>query len=283
MNTDTSAWLDSFLNAALGALVRVAIALVLLFVSFRLIGLLTRKIGNMPRIKNADKTISKIMLYALSLSLRALVILALVSFVGIDTGGITTVIASLGVGIGLAVNGTLSNFAGGFIIIVTRPFRIDDFIEAQGYSGTVEDIRVICTKLRTPDNKVVYIPNGALSSGGIVNYSEKELRRLDLSFPITNDTDAALAKSLVGRAVLECGLVLDEPLATVRVRSFGADGVELFLRAWLRCDDYWTAYYDIIEAVRESFVKNGLCAPDKHISVRFVGEGNDKDGYKGKN
>ncbi len=283
MNTDTSVWLNDFLNAALSAAIRVAVALILLFISFRLIKLLIRKIGNMPKVRNADKTLSKIMLYALSLTLRALVVLALISFVGVDTGGITTIIASLGVGIGLAVNGTLSNFAGGFLIIVTRPFRIDDFIEAQGYLGTVEDIRIICTKLRTPDNKVVYIPNGALSSGSIVNYSEKELRRLDLDFPITNSTDAEVAKSLVDRAVSECAYIINEPEYSVRVKSFGQDGVELFLRAWLKSDDYWSAYYDITEAVRESFVKNGISSPEKHISVRLVGEKDDKDGHKGKN
>lgn len=283
MNTDTSVWLNDFLNAALSAAIRVAVALILLFISFRLIKLLIRKIGNMPKVRNADKTLSKIMLYALSLTLRALVVLALISFVGVDTGGITTIIASLGVGIGLAVNGTLSNFAGGFLIIVTRPFRIDDFIEAQGYLGTVEDIRIICTKLRTPDNKVVYIPNGALSSGSIVNYSEKELRRLDLVFPITNSTDAEVAKSLVDRAVSECAYIINEPEYSVRVKSFGQDGVELFLRAWLKSDDYWSAYYDITEAVRESFVKNGISSPEKHISVRLVGEKDDKDGHKGKN
>ena len=283
MDTDMSAWLSGFLNNLLTSAIKVALALILLFISFRLIKLLVRKIGNMPKVKHADKTLTKIMLYALSLTLRGLVILALISFVGIDTGGITTIIASLGVGIGLAVNGTLSNFAGGFLIIVTRPFRIDDFIEAQGYSGTVEDIRIICTKLRTPDNKVVYIPNGALSGGSIVNYSEKELRRLDLSFPITNGTDAKTAKALVEKVISECGYIIDEPPYSVRVKSFGAEGVELFLRAWLKSEDYWSAYYDITEAVRDGFIKGGISAPERHINIRLVGEGNDKDGCKGKN
>ena len=230
---DVAVWLEAFLNSAISAAIRVVIALVILFISFKLIQLILRKIEKIPRIKNADKTLTKSLLYALSLLLRGLVILALISYVGIDTGGITAVIASLGVGIGLAINGTLSNLAGGFLIIVTRPFRIDDFIEAEGHLGTVEDIRIVCTKLRTPDNKVVYIPNGALSGGNIVNYSEKELRRLDLEFPITNGTDTKVARSIISEAVDESGYVLDEPRYSVRVKSFGEGGVCLFLRAWL--------------------------------------------------
>lgn len=280
---ELTSWLDGFLSLAISAALRVLIALVILFVSFKLIKLLLRKIEKIPRIKNADKTISKSLLYALSLTLRGLVLLALVSFVGIDTGGITAVIASLGVGIGLAVNGTLSNLAGGFLIIATRPFRIDDFIEAQGYLGTVEDIRIVCTKLRTPDNKVVYIPNGALSGGNIVNYSEKELRRLDLEFQITNSTDTARAVALVDGAVLDSGYVLNEPSHDVRVKSFGADGVQLFLRAWLKSENYWTAYFDITEAVRDSFLENGIAAPEKYINVRLLGTEDDKDRRQSKN
>ncbi len=283
MNSELSAWLEDFLNSALSVVVRVVIALVILFLSFKLIRLAVRKIENMPRVKNSDKTVSKILIYALSLSLRVFTVLALISFVGIDTGGITAIIASLGVGVGLAVNGTLSNFAGGFLIILTRPFRIDDFIEAEGYSGTVEDIRIVCTKLRTPDNKVVYIPNGALSGGNIVNYSEKDLRRLDLTFPITNGTDTESAKKIIESVIGECGYILDEPSHSVRVKSFGAGGVELFLRAWLKGEDYWTAYYDVVEGVRDGFYKSGITAPNQQISVRLLGCENDKDARKGKN
>lgn len=284
MNTeDLALRLEGFLDSALSVAIRVVVALLVLFISFRLIRLLVRRIERAPRLKKVDKTVSKTLLYTLSLFLKGLVVLALISYVGIDTGGITALIASLGVGIGLAVNGTLSNMAGGFLIIVTRPFRIDDFIEAQGYEGTVEDIRIVCTKLRTPDNKVVYIPNGQLSGGNIVNYSEKELRRLDLSFPITNGTDLDRAKALIDRVVTESGYIINEPPYSVRVRSFGESGVELFLRAWLKSADYWTAYYDITEGTRESFVKEGIQAPERHINVRLMECENDKNRREGKN
>lgn len=283
MEIDFSSWLSGVLDSVISASIRVVIALVVLFVSFKLIRLLGQRIENLPRVRGADKTVKKILVYALSLSLRALVLLALISYVGIDTGGITAVVASLGVGIGLAVNGTLSNLAGGVIIIITRPFKIDDFISAQGYDGTVEDIRIICTKLVTPDNKVVYIPNGALAGGNILNYSEKKTRRLDLTFPITNTTDTAKAKAIIERVILDSGYFHSEPETSVRVKSFGEEGASLFLRAWLDSRDYWSAYYDVTEGVKEGFASAGLTPPERHINVRLLENSNDKNGYTGKN
>ena len=283
MEIDFPSWISGVADSVISASIRVVVASVIIFISFKLIKLLSGRVDNVLRVRKTDKTVSKILVYALSLSLRALVVLALVSYVGIDTGGVTAVIASLGVGIGLAVNGTLSNLAGGVIIIVTRPFKIDDFISAQGYDGTVEDIRIICTKLVTPDNKVVYIPNGALAGGNILNYSEKKTRRLDLGFPITNTTDFDRAKAIIEKAVSDSGYFHKEPESSVRIKSFGEDGVTLFLRAWLDSKDYWTAYYDITEAVREGFVSAGLTPPERHINVRLLEKKNDKDGYTGKN
>lgn len=123
--------------------------------------------------KKIDKTIYKTVSYVVKVGLKVLVVLGLISYVGIDTSAITALIASLGVGIGLAINGTLSNFAGGVLILITRPFKNDDYIQACGYEGTVEDIRICHTRLRTTDNKVVYLPNGKLSTSEVVNFSEK--------------------------------------------------------------------------------------------------------------
>jgi small conductance mechanosensitive channel len=210
-------------------------------------------------------------------------VLALISYVGIDTGGITAVIASLGVGIGLAVNGTLSNLAGGLLIILTRPFRIDDFISAQGYDGTVEDIRIISTKLVTPDNKVVYIPNGALAGGNILNYSEKEKRRLDLEFTLPNSADLRLAISVTERAVAGLPYFLDEPKSSVRIKRFGEEGTTLFLRAWVKSEDYWSAFYDTTEAVWSGFRGAGVPTPERRIGVRLLEMEYDKNRNKSQN
>lgn len=283
MDIDITELIKNFLLGASAAAVRVLIAIVILFVSFKLIRAISRRIELSHGLKRADKTVSRIIVYAVSISLRILVILALISFVGIDTGGITALLASLGVGVGLAVNGTLSNLAGGFIIVLTRPFKIDDFISAQGYDGTVEDIRIICTKLVTPDNKVVYIPNGALAGGNILNYSEKKTRRLDLTFSLSSGADIALAVRIAEDVIAESGYFHKEPHSSVRIKDFGESGVTLFLRAWLDGADYWVAYYDITERVFERFASAGLRTPERYVSIRLLENKNDKDGYNGKN
>ena len=168
---------------------------------------------------------------------------------------------------GLALNGALSNLAGGVLIILTRPFRVDDFIDAQGYSGTVEDIHITCTKLRTPDNKVVYVPNGALSSGTIVNYSEKDTRRVDFTFSIGYGDDFEKAKNTVMNILSSHELVLDDPAPMVRVSEHGASSINLVARGWVKSSDYWTVNFDVIEAVKAAFDKEGIEIPFNQLDV----------------
>lgn len=270
-------------ESALALLLRITVAVILLFVSYRIINLAARKIRRLDKFKSADKTLVKTLVYAVQLLLKLLVIIALVSFLGIDTSGLTALIASLGVGIGLAVNGALSNLAGGVILIVTRPFRIDDFIEAEGYSGTVVDIRVTATKLLTPDNKVVYIPNGALSAGHIINYSEMPTRRLDLEFTVPNGSDTDTAQRVILDTALRDGRIMKEPEPSARIKSFTDVGTVIFLRAWLKKEDYWAAFYDITEGVKSELLRCGIEPPDKKINVTIREGSYDKDRYKGKN
>lgn len=173
---------SAIVNWALNTGLKIVIAIVLMIVSFKLINYLARVIQKKAeKSPKYDKTLCDTLSYAGKIILKVLVVLCLIGYLGIDTGGITALIASLGVGVGLAVNGTLSNLAGGVLLVVTRPFRIDDFIEACGYSGTVESIHICTTRLCTPDNKVVLLPNGVLSTSTIVNYSQKDCRRVDIA------------------------------------------------------------------------------------------------------
>jgi len=176
--------LNTIVQWATSVGVKIIIALAILFISFKIINVIARKIEKKGNDKKADKTIMKTLAYVFKLGLKIVIIICLVGYLGIDTSGLTALVASLGVCIGLAVNGALSNLAGGVMIILTRPFRIDDYIEAQGQAGTVVDIHVTNTKLLTPDNKVIYIPNGTLANGEIINYSEKDTRRVDLTFSL---------------------------------------------------------------------------------------------------
>ncbi len=247
--------------------VKILIALLVLFISFKVINAITRRIEKKATAKNADKTILKTLMYIMRLGLKLVVVICLVGFLGIDTSGLTALVASLGVCAGLAVNGALSNLAGGVLIILTRPFKIDDYIEAQGHSGTVAEIRITSTKLITPDNKVIYLPNGNLANGDIVNYSERDTRRVDFKFSIAYDNDFEKAKSIV-RNILESNeLVLKDPAVFVRVSEHGASSINITARAWVNSGDYWTVNFDTIEAVKLAFDESGIEIPYDQLDV----------------
>ena len=270
---DVKQYFTDFLSTALGYLInasiRIVIAIALLILTFKIVNYLARKIETIADEGRIDKTLARAFAYVFKLGVKAIIIICLIGFIGIDTSGFTALIVSLGAGIGLALNGALSNLAGGIIIILTRPIRVDDFIEAQGYSGTVEDIHVTNTKLRTPDNKVVYIPNGPLSSGTIVNYSVKDTRRLDFTFLISYKDDFESVKRMITDVCASHSLVLLEPEPMVRVSAHGESGVEITARVWVKRENYWTVNYDILETVKVAFDKRGIEIPYPQLDIHL--------------
>lgn len=237
--------------------IRLVIALVVLFISFRIITLVTRKLTKKLTggKHHADKTIVKTLMYVGGIALKVVVVIALVGYVGIDTSGLTALVASLGVCFGLAVNGAVANIAGGVLILITRPFRIDDYIEVEGYSGTVEDIHITHTKLRTPDNKVIFIPNGTVSADSIVNYSMKDTRRVDLSFSVSYESNVKHALEIIRELVDAHPLGLKEPASFVKVTAHSDSSIDIAARVWVKSSDYWTVYFELLESVREALDK----------------------------
>jgi small conductance mechanosensitive channel len=147
---------------------------------------------------------------------------------------------------------------------------VDDFIEAQGYSGTVEDIRITRTRIRTGDNKVVYLPNGALSGGSIVNYSEKDIRRVDNSFSIAYSNDFEKAKAIITRICNEHDLILKDPAITVRVSAHSASSIDIVTRVWVKSSNYWTVHFDLLESVKTAFDKEGIEIPFNQLDVHVT-------------
>ena len=249
--------------------VKIVIALLIWFISFRLITWITRRIEKrLVNKKKLDKTLITTLFYILRIVLKIVVLTCLIGYLGIDTSGLAALIAALGVGIGLAINGALANLAGGVLILITRPFRIDDYIEAGGYAGTVEDIHIVYTKLRTPDNKVVYAPNGPLSSSTVVNYSEKDLRRVDFNFTIEKQEDYKKAEDIILGIANSHEKVLKDPAAMSRVLEHTANGTTLVLRTWVNNADYWDVYFDLQENVKKALDENGIIMPANQLDVR---------------
>lgn len=266
---DWQAMLNTVVNWATTAGLKLLVALVLLFISFKIINLLSRRIAKAAERKHADKTISRTAAYVVRIGLKIVVLVCLIGYVGIDTGGLTALIASLGVGLGLAVNGALSNLAGGVLILLTRPFRIDDYIEAQGFGGTVEEIHITNTKLRTADNKIIYIPNGSLSSGTIVNYSSQETRRVDEVFSISYNADFKRAIAIIEELCANHPLVLKDPKPFARITEHADSSLNITMRVFVKSADYWTVKFDMLEAVKERFDREGIEIPYNRLDVQI--------------
>ena len=250
--------------------VKIVAALLILLISFRIVTLISRRIEKkLEKSGKFDKTLVRTLSYAGRLVVKIVIASCLIGWLGIDTTGIAALIASLGVGVGLAVNGALSNFAGGILILVTRPFKVGDYISAQGSEGIVEDIRIISTKIVTLDNKVVYLPNGALSSGNIVNYSEKDIRRVDLVFSVAGN-DPYVVRKLMTDVCAADEKVLQDPAVFVRVSDYGAgNGVKVTMRAWCKTEQYWDTYFDLLNGVQKTFEANKIVIPFNQLDVHI--------------
>lgn len=273
-NTDAlSVLLDAIVAWCLDSGLKIVFSLIALVVTFRIINLISNKLeAKFKSNVKFDKTLVRVLSYIGKIGAKIIIVICIVGYLGIDTSGLTALVTSLGVCAGLAVNGALSNFAGGMLIIFTRPFKVDDYIEVESdtnISGTVEDIQIVCTKLRTPDNKVIYVPNGTLSNSNIINYSEKDTRRVDFSFSIGYDADFEKAKSLVAAVCSSHSLVLKDPVPFVRMKEHGASAIVITARVWVKSDDYWTVKFDILEGVKKVFDDNKISIPYNQLDVHI--------------
>lgn len=250
--------------------VKVIIALILLAVSFAAVRMISKRLKAAFEKKGTDKTIAKAVVHVFDYGARILIVLCLLGYLGIETSGVAALISALGVGIGLAVQGALSNLAGGVLIILTRPFKIDDYIEAEGYGGTVEDINIIHTTLRTPDNKVVILPNGVLANSNVVNYSVKATRRVDFTVSIGYSADFAKARRLICEIFEEHEKVLKDPAYMVRMKEHGASAVVLTARCHVNSADYWSVFFDVTEQIKASFDANGIEIPFQQLDVHVI-------------
>lgn len=198
-------------------------------------------------------------------------ICVLLGYLGVPMTSMVAVLSVLGLAISLAVQGILSNLAGGIMLLTSRPFRAGDFVEAGGSLGTVESIGLVYTRLKTVDNRVVQIPNGDISGKTITNFSAEPFRRVDLTFTASYDADVSLVEKTI-RAVLEDHpLTLDQPEPYfAKVSGYGSSAIEYTVRVWCAGKDYWTVYFDVIKQVKGAFDANGIEMTYDHLNVHMV-------------
>jgi len=213
--------------------------------------------------KLAVQKVVKILLYII-------LIVGLIEILGVPMTSVAALIASGGLAAGLAFQGALSNLAGGFMILIFKPFKIGDYISATGAEGVVRDISIFYTKLITIDNKQVLVPNGDLMSANVTNFSAEDLRRVDQNFKITNDIDQEFVKSVLTGAVKNTAGVLDKPEPFARLTEVDDDTYIFTVRAWCENAKYWDVYFDLIENCSKALAENGIDDPEERIAVRIV-------------
>ena len=224
--------------------------------------------------KHVDNvTVRSFVISIIDVLVMIMLILMIIGVLGIDTSSFIAIFASAGVAIGMALSGTLQNFAGGVMILLFRPFKVGDFIEAQGVAGTVKEIQMFNTIVHTGDNKVILLPNGPVSTGIINNYSRAPLRRVDFTFSISYGDDFNKAKEVLLALVAEDERVLTEPAAPfVELGALAASSIDLTVRLWCKQEDYWKIKFDLNRKVYETFPKHGLNFPYQTLTVNVTKE-----------
>jgi small conductance mechanosensitive channel len=264
---DWSGLLNTVVNWMTSTGIKLVIAIVLMIITFKIVNVVTKKLYKRMQKKNIDETIARVGSQSLRIALKLIILVCLVGYVGIETASISAVIASLGVGISLAVQGTLSNFAGGVIIIVMRPFKIGDFITSNGESGTVEDIKLFYTHIVTTDNRAVVIPNGTLANNVIVNASAKDTRRCDITVSAAYGSDIDKVKEVISQVCAENELIFKDPAPFVMLSNMGESSLDFVVRAWCNRADYWTVNFYLLDAIKKAFDKNGIEIPFNQLDV----------------
>ncbi len=202
-----------------------------------------------------------------SILLNLILAFAIVSRLGVETTSFAALLASAGVAIGMALSGNLSNFAGGLIILVFKPFKVGDYIEGQDANGTVREIQIFHTILTTVDNKVIYVPNGALSSNAITNYSKQETRRAEWVFGVEYGEDFEKVKAVLQRIIDADPRILKDPAPMIALGALSASSVDIKVRAWAKTADYWDVYFDMNKIVYDTFNKEGIGFPFPQLTV----------------
>lgn len=247
--------------------IKVFVATLLFLILWWITGGIVRKIKKKRMKKTKDKLLTSVFCTIILWGIRILLIISYAGTVGIDTAGLAALVASTGVAIGLALQGSLGNLAGGIIILITRPFKLGDYIKGAGEEGTVEDIHLFYTHLVSVDNKVILVPNGTLANGTITNYSTKELRRVELKFSVSYEDDINTVISEIKKIVAAHQLVLKDPAFFVRESAHQDSSVTVTVRAWVKNGDYWTVHFDLMEQVRAMFKINNITIPYPQIDV----------------
>ena len=258
-------WITFFIDKA----VPVVMAILTLIIGLSLIKVFNRLLTKQVEKSKMDESLKPFILSVFSVVMKILLIIVVIGILGIPTASFVAVIGAGSLAIGLAFQGALSNLAGGVLLLTMRPFKVGDYIEGSGYSGTVKAIQILYTELITPDNKMIYIPNGTLSNAGIVNYSVHDTRRVDFTFGVGYETDTQHVLNVLEGILNNHELVMSDPEPFIRLSAHGDSAVEYVARVWVKSEDFWTVHFDVLQEVKKSFDQEGISIPYPQMDIHM--------------
>ena len=271
-NVSLDVFLAKMIDLGISVGSKILLAFVVFLVGRWIVRRLNKLLAKILEKRHVEASLSTFVKSLVNITLTLLLIIVVIGVLGIETSSFIALFASAGVAIGMALSGTLQNFAGGVMILLFKPFKVGDTIEAQGQSGTVREIQIFNTILATPDNKIIIIPNGGLSTGLMKNYSREATRRVDWEFGIAYGDDYTKAKAVIARLLDADGRVLKDPAYFIALTSLGESSVNIVVRAWVNAGDYWGVYFDMNEKVYKTFAEENLNIPFPQLDVHLHGK-----------
>jgi len=259
--------LQSLADFATTAGFRLLGALLIVVIGLKLVKWILKLLKKSKGFHKIDVGVQTFIFSLLKICLNVLVFLTAASVLGIPMTNFVALLTSAGLAVGLALQGSLSNLAGGIMILIFKPFRVGDYIECAEGSGTVKEITILYTILDTPDNKRIVIPNGSVSNNAVTNYSYHETRRLDISVSVSYDSDIEKVKELLLAEANAHGAVLKDPAPFCRLTNHGESSLDFALRVWVNSGDYWTVNFDLKESIKNTLDKNGIEIPFPQLDV----------------
>lgn len=259
-------------SVIIGAALKLLFAILILVVGMAIIKRIVNVFRNVLRKRGVDETLLPTLLGVTKGMLIVVLLIAVTQTVGVDTTGLVAVLGAAGLAIGLALQGSLANFAGGILILVLKPFKNGDVINVNGQTGSVQAISVVTTVMKTPDNRVIYMGNGAVAGATIINFSQEENRRLDLVFGIGYEDDFDKAKEIILKIAADDARIHSDPAPFARVGNLGDSSVDITVRLWLKGSDYWAVNFDLLETVKRAFDEAGISIPYPQRDIHVFNE-----------
>ena len=268
VNFDLNAFLDRLINWSIEAGKNIVGAILIYIIGRFIIKQISRLFSKILEKQNFEISVQTFLKSLLNLLLNLILAFAIIAKLGVETTSFAALLASAGVAIGMALSGNLSNFAGGLIILVFKPFKVGDYIDGpSGASGTVKEIQIFHTILTTTDNRIIYVPNGSLSSNVVVNYSKQETRRAEWVFGVEYGEDYERVKAVLERIIAADERILQTPAPFIGLGSLSASSVDIKVRVWTKSSDYWDVVFDMNRIVYETFNKEGIGFPFPQLTV----------------